>query len=277
MIIYKVTNLVNQKIYIGQSINSLEHRRSEHYRDSKRTDRPAVYFHKALLKYGYASFKWEVIEELDSLELLNEREIYWISFYNSSQRNKGYNLKHGGQNGGTCCLETKNKIGKATKERWNNPEIAKQMKNGLSKGTQTVKNRALSNYKQTTCKQCGKNFTYRPCDTSGTHPTFCSKECLYVFRVNNKKGLEAANLKNAQTKQEERERLKIKIQQWLPKFEKYKDLPLNGLTPLFSELSKFTGYKDPRSIMLVFGFTSRKLFYKELSKMYAELTGNCKS
>ena len=95
MIIYKVTNLVNQKIYIGQSINSLEHRRSEHYKDSKRTDRPTVYFHKALLKYGYANFKWEVIEELDSLDLLNEREIYWISFYNSIAPN-GYNMINGG-------------------------------------------------------------------------------------------------------------------------------------------------------------------------------------
>ena len=48
MIIYKVTNLVNQKVYIGQSINTLEHRKSGHYRDAKCQKKATVYFHNAL-------------------------------------------------------------------------------------------------------------------------------------------------------------------------------------------------------------------------------------
>ena len=277
MIIYKVTNLVNQKVYIGQSINSLEQRKAEHYKDAKRTDRPTVYFHNALLKYDWKYFKWEVIEEVDNINALNEREIYWISFYNSTNKNKGYNLKSGGKNGGTCCEETKAKIGKTTKDKWKNPEIASKMKKGLLKGTCTVKARSLVNYKHVSCRWCNKDFTYRPCDTSGICPSFCSPECLHLFRVNNKKGLIAANLKNTETKKEERNILKNRIQQWIPNFHEYKNLPLNGLSPLFNKLSEITGYKDPRTIMSIFGFTSRKLFFKELSKMYAELTGNCKN
>ena len=276
MIIYKVTNLVNQKVYIGQSINSLEERQFHHYKDAKRKDRPTVYFHNALLKYGFNQFKWEIVEEIDNLEELNKREIYWISFYDSTNRSRGYNLKSGGKNGGTCNEETKAKIGNTTKIKWKNPEIAEKMRDGLRKGAQTMKNKAAKNYKIAICKECGKEFTYRPCDVSGVRPTFCSTSCLHLYRVNNKKGLMAATFKSAEIKRKEREELKNRIQQWLPNFKKYKNLPLNGLTALFEELTEITGYKDPRTIMNIFEFTSRKLFFKELSKMYAELIGNYK-
>ena len=277
MIIYKVTNLVNNKVYIGQSTNSLVQRKAEHYKDAKRQDRPTVYFHNALLKYSKYSFKWEILEEVDNLDALNEREIYWISFYNSTNKTKGYNLKAGGKNGGTCCEETKLKIGNSTKLKWKNPKIAECMSNGLKKGTETIKRRALTNFKTVTCKQCHKNFTYRPCDTKGHSPLFCSSDCLHLYRVNNNTGLLVANETNKSTKKTEKDLMKVKIVQWLPNFIIYKDLPLNSLTSLFEELGQVTGYKDPRTIMSIFGFTSRKLFFKELSKMYAELTGNCKN
>ena len=277
MIIYKVTNLVNQKVYIGQSTTSLVQRKSEHYKDAKRQDRPTVYFHNALLKYPQDNFKWEIIETVDNLDTLNEREIYWISFYNSTDKMKGYNLKAGGNNGGTCCEETKIKIGNSTKLKWADPQIATRMLKGLKKGTKTVKQKALVNFKTAICKECHKEFTYRPCDTDGYRPLFCSTDCLHLHRVNNNIGLRIANEVNKNNKEAEKEAVKKKILQWLPNFKLFKDLPLNGLTSLFEELTQVTGYKDPRTIMLVFGFTSRKLFFKELSKMYAELTGNCKN
>ena len=57
MIIYKVTNLINGKIYIGQSINTLEYRKSQHEREAKCNKRKTIYFHLALLKYGFENFK----------------------------------------------------------------------------------------------------------------------------------------------------------------------------------------------------------------------------
>ena len=131
MIIYKVTNLVNQKVYIGQSINSLDHRKKQHYKESKYHKNDTTYFHNALKKYSEQDFIWEILEELTSLEELNSREIYWIEYYQSTNKEKGYNLKLGGNNGGKCCDSTKRKIGDTTIKKWKNPEIAKKMKDVL--------------------------------------------------------------------------------------------------------------------------------------------------
>ena len=133
MIIYKVTNLVNQKIYIGQSVNSLDHIKNQHYKESKYHKNDTTYFHNALRKYSNKDFIWEIIEEVSSLEELNSREIYWINYYQSTKKEIGYNLKLGGNNGGKCCDRTKKKIGDTTIEKWKNPEIAQKMKEGLKK------------------------------------------------------------------------------------------------------------------------------------------------
>lgn len=92
-IIYKATNLENGKVYIGQTIKSLETRKNVHY--SKYSS--CVYFHNALMKYPKDSWTWEVIEQCDSREELDKKEIYWIAFYNSKNSAFGYNLTDGGQ------------------------------------------------------------------------------------------------------------------------------------------------------------------------------------
>lgn len=88
--IYKITNKVNGKVYIGKTINSIEHRWKQHIEKSKKLDYP---FYKAIRKYGPDNFSLEQIEEV-SLDILNEREIYWIDFYNSYY--EGYNATFGG-------------------------------------------------------------------------------------------------------------------------------------------------------------------------------------
>lgn len=278
MIIYKVTNLVNQKIYIGQSVNTLEYRKSGHYRETTCPTRKLVYFHQALLKYPKDKFIWEVIDTATTIDELNKKEIYWIDHYQSNNRSKGYNLKAGGDGGGTCCESTKRKIGYTTLLKWQNPETAAKMKEGLRKGTESVKQKALQNYKQTICKNCNAVFMYRPCDKKGFVPKFCSDECLqYFLKYKSKQNLQKASLVNKQNKDINREKCKQLILTWLPNFKKYKNLSKNKLTPLFDELTNLIGYKDHRTVMTIFGFTSRKLFFNELSKMYAELMGNHKN
>lgn len=87
--IYKITNLVNNKIYIGQSVR-IEKRWEDHkfYSGKEHTALQA-----AFKKYGISNFSFEVIEECPK-EILDEREIYWIKFYDSY--NNGYNLTKGG-------------------------------------------------------------------------------------------------------------------------------------------------------------------------------------
>ena len=91
--IYKIQNLINGKVYIGQSIN-IERRFHQHkYDDSQNS-----VIHRAIKKYGIENFSFEVIEECNYKDL-DEREIFWIKYYNSSNKNNGYNLTLGGQRG----------------------------------------------------------------------------------------------------------------------------------------------------------------------------------
>lgn len=108
--IYKVTNLVDGKIYIGQSKNIgqrwTKHRCSPFNTNSEQYDTP---FYRAIRKYGIDNFQFEVIEQCP-IESLNDREIYWINFYDSNNLNKGYNLTAGGQNAVTISKLTSEEV-----------------------------------------------------------------------------------------------------------------------------------------------------------------------
>ena len=108
MIIYKAINQVNGKIYIGQTIQSLEQRKREHINDSK-SDKRSFYFHKALNKYGADNFFYMIINECDNIDLLNKLEEYYISYYESTNKEIGYNLDGGGKNN-TISEETREKM-----------------------------------------------------------------------------------------------------------------------------------------------------------------------
>lgn len=96
MIIYKATNLINDKIYIGLTTKSLEHRISVHKKDSKRLN---TYFYQAIRKYGFENFKWEVVDTAITMEELEEKERYYIKLYGSFDNKEiGYNTQSGGNN-----------------------------------------------------------------------------------------------------------------------------------------------------------------------------------
>ena len=101
-------------------------------------------------------FKFEVIDTASSREELDEKEIYWIAYYNSTHRDKGYNRDSGGHKGGVKSEETKRLIGKTTKEKWNNPEIASKMREGLNKATETWIQQCYENRVEFKCPICGR-------------------------------------------------------------------------------------------------------------------------
>lgn len=90
--IYKITNDINEKVYIGQTSVSIEARWLQHTRDSKRPEKENRPLYRAMKKYGIDVFHISLIEETDNP---NEREIYWIEQYNSYY--KGYNATVGGE------------------------------------------------------------------------------------------------------------------------------------------------------------------------------------
>ena len=91
--IYKITNNLNQKIYIGKTLSTIEKRWREHCHDcyNERCGNRPLY--AAMRKYGIENFIIETVEECSD-EVLNEREIFWIEYYNSFKN--GYNATKGG-------------------------------------------------------------------------------------------------------------------------------------------------------------------------------------
>ena len=93
--IYKITNQINNKCYIGQSINIED--RWQYHKAPSHWD-PKVILYAAFLKYGIENFTFEIIEYTSGdKQTLNEREKYWIEYY-QSYTNKGYNATKGGDN-----------------------------------------------------------------------------------------------------------------------------------------------------------------------------------
>lgn len=85
--IYKITNLINSKVYIGQSKNIYK-RWYSHRCDYKKKNLPLYY---SMRKYGIENFSFEIIEECQ-IDQLSKKEDYWINNYNSYVPN-GYNVK----------------------------------------------------------------------------------------------------------------------------------------------------------------------------------------
>lgn len=94
--IYKITNTINGKSYIGQTIQNVKERFYQHCATKCSKAVLDMAIHRAIKKYGKSNFTVEVIEEVDSTNL-NDRERYWIKYYNSY--NNGYNSTKGGQDG----------------------------------------------------------------------------------------------------------------------------------------------------------------------------------
>lgn len=96
MVIYRVTNKLNGKSYVGQTIQSLLRRQSRHLSDVRNGDES--YFHRALRKCGTDNFIWQVICICPNINSLNEQEQYYIALFNLTNSKHGYNLTSGGLN-----------------------------------------------------------------------------------------------------------------------------------------------------------------------------------
>lgn len=98
MFIYKATSITTGKVYIGQSCQTLQKRMSQHLYKATSDYDPNNHFHNAIRKYGFQDFVFQIIEDdITDNELLNEREKYWINYYNSYY--DGYNSTLGGESG----------------------------------------------------------------------------------------------------------------------------------------------------------------------------------
>lgn len=144
--IYKIICSGNNKVYIGQSTN-IHRRYKSHITDLKANKHHNPKLQYAFNKYGEDSFRFEIIELCDK-SLLDERENYYIDFYNAISNDYGFNLKTGGNAKSEYSDESRQRISdgikrhfqlygmseeqrqkyrEATKGRWEDPEYYKQM------------------------------------------------------------------------------------------------------------------------------------------------------
>lgn len=134
MIIYKIINKINKKVYIGQTIRSVKERFAEHCKPSSE----CVALKNAIKKYGKENFKLVILYKCKTLKQLNFKEQFFIKKYKSADKKFGYNCNFGGENK-FHTQETKNKIrlahlGKKRKPFTENHKIKLSLASKLRKG-----------------------------------------------------------------------------------------------------------------------------------------------
>jgi hypothetical protein len=104
--VYVLRNLINGKVYVGQTKNPVARKAGHFYGAKKCHDRP---LYRSIRKHGAENFSFEVIEECDDT-VINEREQFWVAHFDSFNPEKGYNLTSGGNQHYLVSEETKQRL-----------------------------------------------------------------------------------------------------------------------------------------------------------------------
>lgn len=158
-IVYKYTSPSN-KVYIGQTCRSLDRRAYE-----GKGYVHSTHFYSAILKYGFKNFKRDILKDNLTLKEANYWEEYYIKYYNSTDREKGYNIQFGGDNR-KVSEETKLKIRKymAGNNPMKNPEVVKkvaQKNTGRHYSEESNKRKSEAHKKRILCVELDKIYNSR--------------------------------------------------------------------------------------------------------------------
>lgn len=132
-VIYKIENLVNGMVYIGQTITSYERRIGRHKWELRNHRHNNTHLQRAWDKYGENNFKFSIIEYCD-IEVIDDREKYWIKEYKATDEQYGYNLESGGNKGKRVSDGVKQKISKAVIKAMQSPTYRLVIHRGADNG-----------------------------------------------------------------------------------------------------------------------------------------------
>lgn len=163
--VYKIT-FPNQKVYIGRS-NNIYRRMLEHNNDF-RNKLPIEY---AIMKYGKIT-EFDIIELIDDIDKMKEREIYWIKYYDSTNKEKGYNISLGGDGGDPG---SSNSQAKFTEEQIQ--ILYKELKENLNESLEQIANKY--NIHLSTLSNINNGHTYY--HSTIQYPIRNKKECKQVI------------------------------------------------------------------------------------------------
>lgn len=157
--IYKITNKINGKSYIGQTSQKVEDRWNEHKRGKTSKNSPLK---RAIEKYGWDNFTKEVIDTAETFEEAAEKEIYWIEYYKTCilvhGKNCGYNLSRGGE-GVFVITPEQEKIAVAL---WNNKRSLTEIGKELQIDRHTIRRILIRNGISEEELLKSKNYRYHP-------------------------------------------------------------------------------------------------------------------
>ena len=142
MVIYKTTNLINGMWYVGRDAKN-----NPSYLGS------GSYLKRAIKKYGFKNFKKEILEsEIDSIDLLKQRETFWINNLKAHSDDMSYNIKSSGEPGISACewtleMREHNRV-KEIEWRKNNPDKVKERDIKISQKARTYESRVANSMGQ---------------------------------------------------------------------------------------------------------------------------------
>lgn len=127
MFIYKIKNLVNGKVYIGQTTKSPNTRFTQHKSRLRRNIHDNQHLQFAWNKYGKHNFIFEAIDSGEHIFCLDNLERYWIRLFDSMNPNNGYNKQSGGYNRRVNSTETRLKISRSNTGKKRTEEVRQNM------------------------------------------------------------------------------------------------------------------------------------------------------
>lgn len=182
MFIYKITNLTSKKIYVGKTTKTIQQRWKRHVNDAM-SNRLSTALACAIRKYGAHDFTIEEIDSAKSEQELNYKEKYWIEYYNSTDRNIGYNLCPGGEGGNTYSCKSETEM-IAIKAKISKSKIGQNNPNSLAVKCKNIDTQAEYHFNtlqdmQIFFNETQHNFITRRC----LHKTKClyKKEWLIAY------------------------------------------------------------------------------------------------
>lgn len=150
--IYKITNLINNKVYIGQTHQTVNARWKGHtYEALNNYDNN--YFHNAIKKYGVDNFKVETIDSATTQDEINRLEKYYIQLFKSNNNVYGYNISLGGETEAIFDYKIINDL-------WNKGWALREIAEYMGCITATVKHAVENNpsYSESEAKRRGANY-----------------------------------------------------------------------------------------------------------------------
>ena len=179
MVIYLIRNKVNNKIYIGKSVDFGLRWRYGHLFDVKNQSQTLL--HRAIRKYGESSFDFQFLATgIGTKEEANELERYWISFLGAANSEVGYNMTPGGDGGATITGRKRPEHSRLMKERLSGKYPAQLLKvPRWNKGKNLAWNKGKKSTALGVCYMCFSVIT-KSCKSA--NQVFCSYRCSGAHR-----------------------------------------------------------------------------------------------